>query len=162
MSAAVSGDVPGRTFGRTGLQPEGSTEEDIWIWSILGVGYGTLPTLVMEIVEGRNFQSDRDTDSSNVVMINETAVNQLGWDNPLDKKIFFGDNDSTGSEIVGIVKDFHYLGLHQNIEPVVLYLIPEDQGGILTARIKQGNTQDALIYVEEKWHEVFQKIETKK
>ncbi|MBT3251762.1 MAG: FtsX-like permease family protein [Candidatus Marinimicrobia bacterium] len=155
MSAAVSGNVPGRTFGRTGLQPEGSTEEDIWIWSILGVGYGTLPTLGMEIVEGRNFQSDRDTDSSNVVMINETAVNQLGWDNPLDKKIFFGDNDSTGSEIVGIVKDFHYLGLHQNIEPVVLYLIPEDQGGILTARIKQGNTQDALIYVEEKWHEVF-------
>jgi putative ABC transport system permease protein len=74
LSVAASGNVPGRTFSRTGIRPEGASDEDIWIWSRLSVSPETLPTLGIEVVEGRNFNREITSDSSGVVLINQMAV----------------------------------------------------------------------------------------
>ncbi|MCP4632784.1 MAG: FtsX-like permease family protein [candidate division Zixibacteria bacterium] len=154
-SAATAGNVPGRTFGRTRVRPEGEPEENIWIWSRLSISPEFIPTLDMDIVEGRNFSREMTTDTSGVVLINETAVKKLGWEEPLSKKLYFGDQDSVGVQIVGIVGDFHFIELHQNIEPVVIFPLGSFTGNILAARIQQGRIPEAVEYAEQKWNEIY-------
>jgi putative ABC transport system permease protein len=155
VSAAPSSNVPGRTFGRTRVRPEGVSDDDIWIWSQFAVGPETLPTLDMEIAQGRNFSRERGTDSSGVALVNETAVRQLGWDEPLHKRLFFGPQDSVGTEVIGVVKDFNFANIHQNIEPVVIFPLNTSPGSLLAARIEPGRITEALDYAEEQWRTVY-------
>ncbi|MCD4817548.1 MAG: ABC transporter permease [Candidatus Cloacimonetes bacterium] len=156
VSVSTSTNIPGRTFGRTGITPEGASEEDIWIWSQFAVSPETIPTLGMEIVQGRNFSREITSDAEGgVVLINETAVKQLGWENPLEKRLFFGQQDSLGTQIVGVVKDFHFIAMHQNIEPVVIYPLINNAGNLLSARINPGQIKEAMQYAKDKWSEIY-------
>jgi len=154
-AVGTSGNVPGRTFGRTRVRPEGMPEDDIWIWSVFSVSPETLPTLGMEMAEGRNFSREMGTDSSGVVIINETAVSQLGWDNPLERRLYQGPQDSTGLQIIGVVTDFHWTGIHQNIEPVMITPLNTNPGNVLAARIRKGQIQQALAFAEETWNTIY-------
>jgi putative ABC transport system permease protein len=154
-SAATAGNVPGRTFGRTGVRPEGEPDENIWIWNLLSVSPEYIPTLGMEMVEGRNFSREMSTDTSGVVLVNETAVNELGWKDPIDRRLYFGDRDSVGVRIIGVVGDFHFMGLHQNIEPVVIFPLANFPGNIVAARIQPGRIPEAVEYAEQKWNEIY-------
>ncbi|MEJ2636782.1 MAG: ABC transporter permease [Calditrichia bacterium] len=155
VSVAASSNVPGRTFGRTGVRPEGASERDIWIWSNFFISPETIPTLGMKMAEGRNFSREMGSDTSGVVIINQTAVKQLGWKDPLSKKIYFGTSDSTGARVIGVVKDFHFLGLHQPIEPVVIFPLARFPGNLLAARIQAGRIPEALNYAGQKWQELY-------
>ena len=155
-SVSTSTNVPGRTFGRTGITPEGASEEDIWIWSQFSVSPETIPTLGMKIVQGRNFSREIISDAEGgVVLINETAVKQLGWEKPFEKRLFFGPQDSIGTQVIGVVKDFHFIEMHQNIEPVVIFPLTDNIGNLLIAKINPGQITEAMKYAKEKWNEIY-------
>lgn len=154
-SAATASNVPGRTFGRTRVRPEGVSDEDIWIWSVFSVSPEALPALGMEMALGRNFSREMATDTSGVVLVNETAMRQLGWDDPLNKRLYFGQQDSVGTGIIGVVKDFHFAGLHQNIEPVVIFPLNSNPGNLLAARIQPGRIPEAMEVAQTAWREVY-------
>ena len=73
-SVGSASNIPGRTFSRTGLLPEGSASDDIWIWSRLNIKPDFISALDMQIIEGRNFRSENEDSDENSVLINETAV----------------------------------------------------------------------------------------
>lgn len=154
-AAATASNVPGRTFGRTRVRPEGVSEEDIWIWSVFSVSPEALPALGMEMALGRNFSREMATDTSGAVLVNETAMRQLGWDDPLNKRLYFGQQDSVGTGIIGVVKDFHFAGLHQNIEPVVIFPLSSSPGNLLAARIQPGRIPEAMEIAQAAWREVY-------
>jgi len=68
----------------------------------------------IELREGRNFSIDRPADYDESIIINEAYAKIMGWDTPLDKKMF---NDSK-LRVVGVVSDFHFASLHNKIEPL--------------------------------------------
>jgi len=151
---ATAGNVPGRTFGRTGVNPEGAVDEDIWIMSRVSLSADAIDALGMEIISGENFLLEMTQDNFDVI-INETAVRQLGWENPLEKRFFFGPEDSTGVAIRGIIKDFHFIEMHQNIEPVVVFPQVRGPGNIVVARIAPGQIKSAMDHVNDVWKEVY-------
>ena len=151
---ATAGNVPGRTFGRTGVNPEGAMDEDIWIMSRVSLSADAIDALGMEIVLGENFLPEMTRENFDVI-INETAVRKLGWENPLEKRFFFGPQDSTGVSIRGIIKDFHFIEMHQNIEPVIIFPQTRGPGNIVVARIAQGQVDSAMEYVHKIWKEVY-------
>lgn len=155
--AAVSqtGGVPGRTFGRTGLRPEGASDDDIWIWSAMQAAPETFPTFGIEIAEGRNFDAARPADEQGVVLINQTAVEQLGWDDPLQRRIFQGQQDSTGLQVIGVIKDFNFAGIHQNIEPLIIFPMASNPGPTVVARVLPGRIPDALEAARAVWTSVY-------
>lgn len=154
-SVSTTGNVPGRTFGRTGLRPEGASDEDIWIWSNMAAAPETLPALGIEMAEGRNFDRSRAADESGVILVNETAVAQLGWDNPLERRIYFGQQDSVGTQIIGVVKDFNFSGVHQPIEPLVIFPLATNPGGTVVARVQPGQVSAAINAAEAAWASVY-------
>jgi len=150
-----STNLPGNTFGRTGLTPEGTSEDDIYIWRNFGINDEFIPAMDMKIVEGRNFSPDLDVNQDNRVLINQTAARQVGWDAAVGRKLYFGDADSLGSEVIGVVKDFHTDGLHQPVEPIVIFRLPDSTGAFVVAKIKQGNVHNAMSYIKQTWKDLF-------
>ncbi len=73
----------------------------------------------MEVVEGRKFSKEHGDDEQSM-LLNETAVKALGWDNPLGRKMITWRGDT--ASVVGIIKDFHQHSLHLAISPLQLFL----------------------------------------
>ena len=96
-SIASSNSMPGNTFGRRGIRPEGVGEDDVWIVSVMGMNEEYIPLLGMEIVDGRNFSQDFSTDSTNAVLINETMAKQLGWENSASREEYSNGTISKSS-----------------------------------------------------------------
>ncbi|RNL90628.1 FtsX-like permease family protein [Sinomicrobium pectinilyticum] len=89
-----------------------------------------LPVMGMELVAGRNFSKDFGRDSLKII-INETATEVLGFkDDPIGKTLV-RDTDNGGEEltVIGVVKDFHFKSLHQQIDPLILRNNP--YGGLI-------------------------------
>ena len=117
--------------------------------------YDYVKTMGMEIIKGRDFDKNMRTDDTAAVLINETGVKTLGWeDDPIGKKVQWGFdlNGSPGRimKVVGVLKDFHFKSLHNKIEPIVVFIQPEPRW-LVAARLKEGREKEALSYIEEKW-----------
>lgn len=71
----------------------------------------------IQLIEGRNFSKDY-TDHDRSIIINEAYARIMDWEEPLGKKMF-KDSDS---KVIGVVKDFHFESLHNQIEPLAFRL----------------------------------------
>ncbi len=78
------------------------------------------PTLKLEVLEGRNFRENFTGDSSSVIL-NETAVKTIGWQNPIGKWLRYPGNENQRFQVVGVIKDFHLASIRTAIEPVALF-----------------------------------------
>src|SRR5207237_361766 len=68
-----------------------------------------LKTMDVHLLQGRNFSKDMQTDKYGTVVINETLMKELGYTNPIGKKMQYQPNpfaEISHRTIVGVVKDF--------------------------------------------------------
>ena len=85
--------------------------------------YDFIPTYGIKMVAGRNFSRDYGTDTSNFVL-NQSAVKAIGWNSPQDA---VGKNFKYGfltGHIIGVMKDFNFESLHQEIKPMIFIMPP--------------------------------------
>ena len=122
---------------------------DMQTWA---VDYDYIKTLGMQIAKGRNFSKDFGSDSS-AVIINEATAKNLGWDDPIGKKIYsnyYSPNSSmVGYTIIGVVKDFNFSSLKQNVGLLGLFL--KQSTGLISFKVNASNIPDVLKQVENKW-----------
>ncbi|NCD70645.1 ABC transporter permease [Mucilaginibacter agri] len=115
-----------------------------------------LGTLGMNLVSGRNFSDKMKTDSAGI-LINETAAKMLGYmgNNILNKKVFYTDRAGLKHEyqVLGVVKDFNFNSLRDNITPLAMILAPDFRAS-LNIRIESGNIKALMTQVEKKWNTV--------
>lgn len=149
---SMSQFIPGRDMNGMGYIPEGVDEKTPWIIFTNIVDYDYVKTMGMEIVKGRDFSKEFATDS-NAVIINETLLKKLGWEEPLNKKITGFHFDSTFTlHIIGVVRDFHFRSLHDAIEPCMMYIGSQNKSN-LNIRIHKGNLTNNIDAIREKWEE---------
>lgn len=117
-----------------------------------------IPTFGMEIVDGRNFSPDMPTDS-NTVVINETAAKLLGFEEPVGKTVYGGlDFEPQSGEpmkprkIIGVVKDFHFESLRQNIGALSMWLNP--YAGNISLKVNTSEIGPLIADVERTWKKV--------
>jgi putative ABC transport system permease protein len=112
-----------------------------------------LDTYGIELLAGRNLA---ESDTMREALINETMARKLGFANPadaVDKKLLHGRGNKE-LPIVGVVKDFNFLPLNEEMNPVVL---TTDQEGYQEASIKihPQNAQATIAAVQELWQQVY-------
>jgi putative ABC transport system permease protein len=109
-----------------------------------------LSTLDLSIVEGRWFSRDFPADSTSSVVLNETAVAELGWqpEDAIGKRVQLAQFDSTFRTVVGVVKDFHFLPLHQKIEPLI---ISYESNGIMLVNISGSDVLSVMASLQSTW-----------
>ena len=120
------------------------------IWN---VDENYIPTLGMHIIKGRNFSTDFQTDSTGII-INEAAAKLLGFNDPLNKTLYYMNDfkngkDLTAYHIVGIVKDFNFSSLREEVTPLALFF--HEQNGSISFRINTTNIPGLIAQVESKW-----------
>lgn len=112
-----------------------------------------LSTMGMSLATGRNFDKDVKSDST-CVIINQTAARMLGYaNNPLNKKIYHHDDATKSNKaytVIGVVKDFNFSSLRDNITPVVM-LLGHDKGA-LSVKLNAKNVAPSVTQIERKWN----------
>jgi putative ABC transport system permease protein len=117
--ASATQALPGKEFDSTVFLPEQPANYQQTSLSYSAVDPNFVEVLGLELSEGRNFSPDMTTDSV-AYLINEAAVDKLGWAETIGKKLSYGG--SRTGPVIGVVKDFHFRSLHHEVEPVVLML----------------------------------------
>ena len=107
-------------------------------------------TLGMELVQGRGFIEGSEKDLKESVIVNETLVRKLGWDNPIGKVL----PQVQGRTVVGVVKDFHLQSLHHQIEPVVMEYKDNDSFSNLFIKVRSGALPGVLELLEKQWYQI--------
>jgi putative ABC transport system permease protein len=108
-------------------------------------------TLGLEIVQGRFFSKNFFTDSSGVV-INESTAAWVDTGDVIGKKIYSFDNQdnvATALTIVGVVRNFHYESLKQNVGPLIMRLGMAD--AMASFKVNTSNIQQLIKEIEKKW-----------
>ena len=153
VNVSVGTDIPGNpNMDGTQIYPkdkeadENSSEIHA---DIFHVDYDYIPTLGMRIVQGRNFSKDFPTDSSAVV-INQAAVNSLGWheNNVIGKTIVRSGQQTY--KVIGVVTDFHYASVKQKIAPLMMTLSTNYRTGLIV-KIKTTDIRNLLADIKRKW-----------
>lgn len=104
------------------------------------VGLDFVKTLHLKLQDGRDFSDSFGNDSTSYIL-NETAVNKIGWKNAVGKTITFGSHQGT---VIGVLKDFHFNSLHQNIEPLILRLDENWPWGNILVRVQAAKTKNVI------------------
>lgn len=111
------------------------------------VGFNFVEMLGIEVIAGRSFAKDQYKETSTDYLINEAALTELGWtaEEALGKP--FAPWGSEGT-VVGVVKDFNFLSLYQDIAPLTIMLAPQNNQRYVLAKIDSENIQETISSLE--------------
>jgi putative ABC transport system permease protein len=115
------------------------------------VDHDYIPTMGMQLLKGRNFSPGHKTDS-NAVVLNETAVKLFGLGNdPVGKKIYNRGNDGNlvAIDVIGVIKNFHFASLRENIGPLGLFL--GRSTAMASFKVQAAKIPSVLRSAETKW-----------
>ncbi len=120
--------------------------------SIWFVDQDYIPTLGMKMVAGRNFSRQMSTDST-AIIINESAAKLLAFPDPLNKLLYLPQDNMAKVmkpyHIVGVVKDFNFKSLRENVTPVILF--NDNNTGAISIRMKSADLEALVYQVKDKW-----------
>jgi putative ABC transport system permease protein len=162
-NVSTSGFLPIANWGRNNnsFWPEGAqpSQDNMITMESWRVDHDYVPTLDMKIVQGRNFSKEFLSDST-AVILNQTAVKRFGFKDPIGEKIqtFPYNNGKLETEkaltytVVGVVEDFHFESLKENITP--LSLILGQSGWSMPIRFQSADTKEVIDDVEATWKAV--------
>jgi len=111
-------------------------------------------TFGIQMASGRFFEKDRQNDLQGVVL-NETAVRLLGLTDPVGKQLVTMSgqgNKLVTISILGVMKDFHFQSLHEEIRPLAFHWLgPDGSGKMVSVRFRTVAIPALLRTVENTW-----------
>jgi putative ABC transport system permease protein len=137
---------------KTGLFPHRKIDikEDILteFWS---VDEDFTNTMSLKLINGRNFLKEMSSDTA-AMIVNEAFVRKLGQLNPLNKDIYRYSYGLQQYHIIGVVKDFNFATLRDNITP--LAMVYDFDNGAISVKLHSKNLGALMAQVKDKWKEL--------
>ena len=156
VGIATTTGVPGmRVMPILEVRPEGMRPEDHLMIATLHVDENFLDVMNIDLFAGRNFSPDWGTDTTNGILLNETAVRYLGWGAPADaigKQFERLNEDRTTGRVIGVVRDFHLRTIHEEIEPALI--MTSSYHIYVLIRIEPEGISETIGRIEEVWRDV--------
>lgn len=131
----------GNTINKEG-EPDFESGLNSQIWA---VDYDYIETLGITLVEGRNFSKDFSNDIASVI-VNQKLANDFNFDSPIGKRV---TNGVITWEIIGVVEDFNFQTIKQDISPLCMKLGNSTESMLI--KISTENTSDVLSNIEALW-----------
>ncbi|MEX0662253.1 MAG: ABC transporter permease [Balneolaceae bacterium] len=145
---ALSSYIPGvsKTSGTAEVEAEDRTNAITFDWISVDEHY--LDTYGIALKEGRNFSKERPTDADRAFIINEAAVETLGWEEPIGKRLNAFGRDG---QVIGVVEDFNLLSLHSEISPLFM-VVYEPYYWTISAKIRSSSQfPETISHIENVW-----------
>jgi putative ABC transport system permease protein len=125
--------------------PVGNSQEIAYLYT----DSAFLKTFAIPLVKGRDFLPG---DKEAACLINEAAYKKLGWNN-LDSKVINASYDKAPYQVVGVVKDFNFSSLYQDIAPLCI-VYTKSRATVINLRITPKNALQTMDYIKEVWNEL--------
>jgi putative ABC transport system permease protein len=155
LNASITTSIPsGAAFGDSYQPaPEGDQQsKEINLNSFI-VDEAFVPTLSIKVVHGRNF-SKEFSDSASVIL-NEEAVKQIGWKDPVGKWLDYPGGNNVRFKVIGVVKNFNIESLQAVITPFALFYSSSKTYDLgvtnMVAKISSGNLPHVMEQLQSKW-----------
>lgn len=123
---------------------------------VYGVDPNYIPALDLKLAMGRNFDANIPTDS-NAIVVNEALVRDMKWKDPLNEYINWEEDSlSRGSKVIGVVKDYHFQSLEENIRPMFLSINTQKVGNLVNILVKlaPGDLPSSIDKLQGIWNEI--------
>ena len=161
--AGTDGVIGGQNWTNS-LRAKGS--ENSQLVNFLSVGHDYLDVMGIELKEGRGFSARFSADTlqegvlgtterqSGSIILNETAVKHLGLTGPvIGKQIVWSEVEDTtyNLNVIGVVKDFHFTSLRNEIKPFAFVAEPGREG-ILAVKLSTNDIQNSIRQIEKIWN----------
>jgi putative ABC transport system permease protein len=154
--ATVSSSVPGRRDSSFSIRLVGERDDKVQDMFHMYFDDDFIPDYGIEMVAGRAFQKGMSTDIGGAFLVNEAALKAFGWASPeeaLGKRLQTGYGGRI-NPIIGVMKNFHYRGLQNEVEPLVMEYYPE-RFRYITLSIDISKLKEILVFVESQWKALF-------
>ncbi len=147
-SISCSSEVPNSGFTSNGYLLEGSDSPEII--NVVDVDEEFLNLMDVDLLLGENFSPDKSTDNDQY-LVNESFIQVYGWQNPLGKTI----TRNGKHQIIGVVKDFNFASLHNQVKPLILTNQPwNNRYDYMMIKLAAGSLQEVIRNIESEWKEV--------
>lgn len=149
-STAVMGN---EIYWTNGLRSVEHSELGAVTLYLLGVDEDFIPQYEINLVAGRNFSKQHGTDGNNAIL-NERAVTLMGYKTPaeaLNKKLIRGGDTLT---IVGVVQNYHHLGLQKTIDPQLILYRPNARNSY-SIKMTAADAKKTVAGIEKTWSKFF-------
>jgi putative ABC transport system permease protein len=150
LNTAISSHLPGyeANFVGIGFVPQEASGVSLETWT---GDEDLLDTLQMKLISGRFFSKDFPSDNRAVVL-NESAVRNIGWEEPIGKKLHSLNKDWT---VIGVVKDMHYQSMQHQIRPMGLLHLNSNFNNYprkyMSVRVSTSNISQTISSLEKIW-----------
>jgi len=155
VNAAYTTHIPSGGFWGNAHWLEGRDRSDIYTLAMYRTSYDFDKTLDLELVQGRFFDREMPSDSVGVV-VNEAALAVLGIEDPLNTRFVQPSYQGFPDEfmpIIGVVKNFHFESMQNEIKPMAIHFMPGNQEGKIIIKMGEGDRGEAIKYVQGRWNE---------
>jgi len=148
-------DILGVSHNTRNFTPIGFPQDRAQFYPEMIIEYDFLETFEIKTVAGRGFDSHKEADRKEAVMINEAMVRHLGLTNNNDAlgKTMYSINGN--EKVIGVINNFNVNSLHSKVSPFVLHMLSNDSHFLkyLAIRIKNGTDEQALKYIQKVWRD---------
>ena len=141
------------SFGSAKAQVDTDTLEQSQVdLKFVTVDHRFAQTYELAMAAGRFYRQDFGSDRTESFIVNEAAAKMIGWKSPqeaVEKRINYGNRDA---RIVGVLKDFNFESLHQEIQPMIFF-IPRDSTrfNFLSFRLDGAHIDEGLAHLKATW-----------
>lgn len=153
----ASTTIIGKTNWTTNIRVSRSSPEKVI--DFCQINYDYIDALGLTLLEGRKFSPKFPADTINTIILNETAVAQLGLQDPVGQQLIWdegGPDTTIYAQVVGVVNDFHYASYHEKIRPFAFlirnsFFVSEDFTSKLFVKVSGRDHQENVAQIEKIW-----------
>jgi len=153
-SVSLSSSAPGMGNSEAYSQIENKNGDmQVGTLARYAVDFDFIPQYKIKMVAGRAFSKDFATDTTQAIILNETAVKQFGYSSPdqiIGKRF---DQWGRQGKVIGVMKDFHYRSLQENIKPLSMVIQP-DAEDLVNINVASTDLPKTLAAIESKWKQM--------
>jgi len=150
LSIAGANSYPGGGFNGTGVE----TLNGSYNVNIARIDYDFLELYGMKLKHGRGFSKEISSDEIHSVIINETLYKDLGWESPDKEQLTVNWGGVKNANVIGVVEDFNFTSLHDDIEPLVFYVNPEITLDYMFLKLETGDIVGTMARIKDTWQKV--------
>ena len=142
--------LPYFNWHQSGFQWEGKDPSKKISLSYNAVDHDFVETLKIRIIEGRSFSREFASDESDSYLVNEEMVKLMGKESVAGETLIHMDSPG---RIIGVVENFHFQWYRNQIEPLILQLLPKGVDNLLI-RIPPENVSSSIKFIKETWQRI--------
>jgi putative ABC transport system permease protein len=157
LNASLTMAVTGESTEQLPLRFSQGETSKLTNFKAIGADDEFIETMQMHLIEGKIFDTINPSVKNWQILVNESAVRELGLKNPVGTKLYIADDQSKRSEyvITGVIKDYNFESLYKEIKPLLIYpLMPGQHIQNLAIRLNGEDIPGSIDYIQKVWKKV--------